>query len=56
MAGASAAAVECIRESLDEASLVFPFLEPHLPYYDSIRDEPKFIELLAEIDAAATEP
>jgi len=56
MAGASTAAVECILESLDEASLVFPFLEPYLPYFDSIRDEPEFVELLAEIDAAATEP
>jgi TolB-like protein len=56
MAGASGAAAECIRESLNEASLVFPFLEPFLPYYDSIRDEPAFIELLAEIESGASNP
>jgi hypothetical protein len=26
-----------------------PFLEPFLPYYDSVRDSPEFIELLAEL-------
>jgi len=29
-----------------------PFLEPFLPYYDPIRDEPEFIELLAELDVS----
>ncbi len=56
MAGASAAAVECIREALVEVSLAFPFLEPYLPYYDSIREEPAFVELLAEIKSAASNP
>jgi TolB-like protein len=53
MAGATAAAVECIRTGLAEPSLVMPFMEPFLPYYDSMRDEPEFVELLAEIEAAA---
>lgn len=48
MAG-SAAAVECIRTALIEPSRVAPFYEPYLPYYDSIREEPEFIGLLAEI-------
>jgi hypothetical protein len=52
IAGAGAAAVECIQESLDEIGLMLPFQEPLLPYYDSIRDEPEFIELLAEINGA----
>lgn len=49
MAAAAAAAVECIRDSLANPSNVFPFLEPLLPYYDPIREEPEFIELLAEL-------
>jgi len=49
MAGAAQAAVDCLREALSKPSNVYPFLEPFLPYYDSIRDEPAFVELLAEI-------
>ena len=40
-------AVECLRGALTSPSVAFLFLEPHLPYYDSIRNEPEFIELLA---------
>jgi TolB-like protein/Tfp pilus assembly protein PilF len=47
MAGATAAAVECIQSSLAEPSFTMPFMEPFLPYYDSIRDEPEFVDLLA---------
>lgn len=50
MIGATDAAVTCIREGLEQPSLVMPFLEPYLPYYDSIRDQQAFIELLSEID------
>jgi TolB-like protein/Tfp pilus assembly protein PilF len=49
MAGATAAAVECIRTGLVEPSYVMPFMEPFLPYYDSIRDEPEFVEMLADL-------
>ncbi|MGA9575950.1 MAG: winged helix-turn-helix domain-containing protein [Lysobacterales bacterium] len=49
MAAATAAAVNCIRTGLLEPSQVMPFMEPFLPYYDLIRDEPEFIGLLAEI-------
>ena len=49
MAGATAAAVECIRTGLVEPSAVMPFMEPYLPYYDSMRDEPAFVELLADL-------
>jgi TolB-like protein len=49
MAGAAQAVVDCLREALLNPSNVYPFLEPFLPYYDSIRDEPAFVELLAEI-------
>lgn len=49
MAAATSAAVECIRSGLVEPSRVMPFLEPFLPYYDSIRNEPAFVALLAAI-------
>ncbi len=49
MAGLAADAVQCIRIGLRQPSFVLPFLEPHLPFYDSIREAPKFVDLLAEI-------
>jgi hypothetical protein len=49
MAAATTAAVECIRSGLVEPSLVMPFIEPFLPYYDLIREEPEFVSLLADI-------
>ncbi len=56
MARATTAAVECIRTSLAEPSFVMPFLEPFLPYYDSMRDEPEFVALLADLGDAAKNP
>jgi hypothetical protein len=50
MIAATQAAVKCIRDGLNEPSHVTPFLEPYLPFYDLIRDQPEFIEMLAEID------
>ena len=50
MAGATAAAVDCLREAFSKPSAAYPFMEPFLPYYDSIRDEPAFVELLAEFE------
>jgi len=49
MAGAAEAAVRCIREGLEQPSNVAPFIEPHVPYYDPIRSEPVFLELLQEL-------
>jgi hypothetical protein len=49
MANAAGAATECIREGLVEPSYVMPFMEPYLPYYDSIRQTPEFVGLMAEI-------
>jgi hypothetical protein len=56
IAHATTSAVECIRTGLAEPSDVIPFIDPHLPYYDSMRDEPEFVELLAEIDVASNGP
>ena len=50
MIEATTVAVKCIRDGLEQASFMAPFLEPYLPFYDSIRNEPEFIELLTEID------
>ena len=49
VAGATTAAVDCLREAFSKPSNVHPFLEPFLPFYDSIRDEPAFVELLASM-------
>lgn len=54
MAAATGAAVDCIRSGLAMPSLVIPFIEPYLPYYDSIRDRPEFRNLLAEIQGKET--
>ncbi len=56
MARATVGAVECIRTGIAEPSLVMPFMEPFLPYYDSIRDEPVFVDLLADLGDAANNP
>jgi TolB-like protein/tetratricopeptide (TPR) repeat protein len=50
MAGATTATVDCLREAFVKPSNAFPFLEPLLPHYDPIRDDPAFVELLAEIE------
>jgi tetratricopeptide (TPR) repeat protein len=50
LAGAASAAVECLRSGLAEPSQVMSFIEPFLPYYDSLRDDPEFVEFLAEIE------
>ena len=42
-------AVRCIREGLDEPSSIMPFQEPHLPFYDPIRHEPVFVELVDDL-------
>lgn len=52
MAAAVSAAVKCLRESLVEPSPVMPFLEPLLPYYDSMREDPRFMGFLAEIEGS----
>jgi TolB-like protein len=54
MAGAAAAAVECIRTGIAEPSSVHPFFEPYLPYYDPVRDDPLFVELLADLERKYT--
>lgn len=49
MAGASEDAVKCIQTGLVKPSYVMPFLEPALPYYDPIRNDPEFAGLLTKI-------
>jgi TolB-like protein/DNA-binding winged helix-turn-helix (wHTH) protein len=50
MAAAVDAAVECLRSALSEPSQAMPFIEPFLPYYDAMRDDARFVALLAEIE------
>ncbi len=47
---ATDAAVQCIRDGLEEKSHVAEFFEPYLPFYDSLQEDPAFISMLAEID------
>jgi TolB-like protein len=49
VAGASEAAAKCIRDGLEQPSSILPFIEPHLPYYDPVRNEPEFIALVEEL-------
>jgi hypothetical protein len=51
LADAAAAAVQCLRDSLSEPSLVTPFLVPWLPYYDRIHASAPFQELVTELQA-----
>ncbi len=53
MIEATHAAVKCIRDGLEEASYIAPFLETYLPFYDSLRDDPAVIEMIVEIDPEA---
>ena len=55
IAQAARSAVKCIRDALVEPSTAMPFLEPLLPYYDPIRHEPEFVDLLTELDLAGAE-
>ncbi len=49
MAAAASAAVECLRSAFEEPSWAHPFIEPFLPYYDSIRNDSQYVEFLAEL-------
>lgn len=50
MIAATDAAEQCIRDGLQEKSHVAAFIEPYLPFYDSLQDKPAFTKMLAEID------
>jgi TolB-like protein len=50
MANASDAAVECLRKVFTEPSGAQQFLEARLPYYDSIREEAEFVDLVREFE------
>jgi TolB-like protein/DNA-binding winged helix-turn-helix (wHTH) protein len=51
LAGVLAATLDCLRSALVEPSKIMPFLEPHLPYYDTIRDKPDFRTFVAELES-----
>ncbi|WP_405235083.1 winged helix-turn-helix domain-containing tetratricopeptide repeat protein [Lentisalinibacter orientalis] len=53
LATAVNAAVDCLRSGLAEPSQAIPFIEPFLPYYDSIRDDPRFVDFVAALTRSA---
>ncbi len=50
MMAATESAVSCLRKGFAEPSWVMPFWEPYLPFYDAIREQQAFIDMLQEID------
>jgi len=50
MAGAVAASLECLTAALGAPSLVMPFIEPFLPYYDPIRGDARFERFLNDLE------
>ena len=48
MAGLSSETVECLREALKQPSFALHFIEPEMPFYDSVRDDPEFVQLRDE--------
>ena len=51
IANAGEEAVQCIRDTMKGPSRVMPFMEIHLPLYDSMRDTPSFQQLVAEVES-----
>ena len=48
--GMAEAAVDCLRTGLSGPSRMAPFIDPYLPYYDGIRDDPVFVEFVAGLE------
>ena len=46
VAGLADETVECLREALREPSLALHFIEPEMPFYDAVRDDPGFVHLV----------
>lgn len=55
MAGAAEAAVDCLREGLEQPSYITPFMVTLWPFYDPVRDTPVFRELAAELEVSLQE-
>jgi TolB-like protein len=53
ISGIATEAVDCLRTGFEQPSWALPFLEPHLPWYDPIRESPDFKALVAEIESGA---
>ena len=48
--GAPKESVECLRQGFEQPSWTWPFLEPHLPWYNPIRETPEFQSLVTDIE------
>ncbi|WP_371194086.1 winged helix-turn-helix domain-containing protein [Glaciecola sp. SC05] len=53
MMGDSEKTVQCIEEGIEQGSLIYPFLEHYLPFYDAVRDTPRFMAMVQYIDGDA---
>jgi len=42
--------VECLRTQFQLPSFTLPFLHPYLPFFDSMRNEPAFLELMVDVE------
>lgn len=51
IAGAATRAVRCLRTYLVKPTYAMPFMDPHMPFFDGIRDDPEFVALIADIEA-----
>ncbi len=50
IAGATQSAIECLRDIFTRPSAAMRFVEPLMPHYDEMRDDPAFVVLLAEFE------
>jgi hypothetical protein len=50
ISGAAEAAADCIRQGLEQPSMIMPFVEAQWPLYDPVRNHPAFIELVEELE------
>jgi hypothetical protein len=53
MAAAVSATLDCLQSAFAEPSAAVSFIEPFLPYYDKLRDDPRFIEFVTELTRSA---
>jgi len=56
IAGATTEATKCLRTYFLKPSYAMPFMDPYLPFFDSMRDDPQFLELMSEVEAGVFDP
>jgi len=56
IAGATTEATKCLRTYFVKPSNAMPFMDPYLPFFDSMRDDPQFLELMSDVEAGVFDP